>query len=42
MTFALRKAESGTPVTEVCRKMGVVKQTFYGWKKNIWASVLLN
>ena len=31
--FALRQAESGTPVSEVCRKMGVVEQTFYSWKK---------
>jgi len=34
IAFALRQAESGTPVTEVCRKMGVVEQTFYRWKKN--------
>jgi len=33
ITFALRQAESGTPVTEVCRKMGVSDQTFYRWKK---------
>ena len=26
-------AESGTPVTEVCQKMGIVEQTFYRWKK---------
>ena len=31
--FALRQAESGTPVIEVCRKMGIVEQTFYRWKK---------
>jgi putative transposase len=28
-----RKAETGTPVTEVCRKMGVSEQSFYRWKK---------
>jgi putative transposase len=33
ITFALRQAETGTPVTEVCRKMGIVEQTFYRWKK---------
>ena len=33
IVFALRQAESGTPVIEVCRKMGIVKQTFYRWKK---------
>ena len=33
MAFALRQAESGTPVPEVCRKMGISEQTFYRWKK---------
>ena len=33
VTFALRQAESGTPVPEICRKMGIVEQTFYRWKK---------
>lgn len=33
ITFALRQAETGTPITEVCRKMGIVEQTFYRWKK---------
>jgi putative transposase len=31
--FALKQAESGTSVPEVCRKMGIAKQTFYRWKK---------
>jgi len=31
--FALRQTELGTPVAEVCRKMGIVEQTFYRWKK---------
>jgi putative transposase len=31
--FSMRQAESGTPVPEVCRKMGVSEQTFYRWKK---------
>ena len=30
---ALRRAEGGTPVVEVCRKLGVSEQTFYRWKK---------
>jgi putative transposase len=34
ITFALRQAESGTPVPEVCRKMGISDQTFYRWKKS--------
>ena len=33
IAFALRQAESGTPVIEVCRKMGISEQTFYRWKK---------
>ena len=33
VAFAMRQAESGTPVPEVCRKMGIVEQTFYRWKK---------
>ena len=31
--YALRQAESGTPVVEVCRKLGVTEQTFYRWKR---------
>ena len=30
---ALCQAESGIPVLEVCRKLGVTEQTFYRWKK---------
>ena len=30
---ALRRAEAGTPVTEVCRDLGVSEPTFYRWKK---------
>lgn len=33
VAFAMRQAESGTPVPEVCRKMGIAEQTFYRWKK---------
>ena len=33
IAFALRQAESGTPVSEVIRKMGVTEPTFYRWKK---------
>lgn len=31
IAFALRQAESGTPVIEVCRKMGICEQSFYRW-----------
>jgi transposase-like protein len=33
IAFALRQAESGTPVEEICRKLGVPEPTFYRWKK---------
>jgi putative transposase len=33
IAFALRQAETGTPVQEVIRKMGICEQTFYRWKK---------
>ena len=33
IVFALKQAESGVPVEEVCRKIGVSQQTFYRWKK---------
>lgn len=33
IVHALRQAESGTPVVEVCRRIGVTEQTFYRWKR---------
>jgi putative transposase len=33
IAFALRQAENGTRVEEVCRKLGITEQTFYRWKK---------
>ncbi len=33
MAYALRQAESGVAVVEVCRKLGVTEQTFYRWKR---------
>ena len=33
IAFALRQAEAGTSVGEICRKMGVAEATFYRWKK---------
>jgi len=33
IAFALRQAASGTPITEITRKMGVTDVTFYRWKK---------
>ncbi len=31
--FALRQAEAGTAVSEICRKLGVSEPTFYRWKR---------
>jgi len=33
IAFALKQAETGTKVAEVCRKMGISDATFYNWKK---------
>ena len=33
IAFALKQAETGTPVKEVIRKLGITEQTFYRWKK---------
>ena len=33
IAFALKQAEVGTPVEEVCRKMGISDATFYNWRK---------
>ena len=31
--YALKQAESGTAVGDVCRQMGISEATFYVWKK---------
>ncbi len=33
IAFALKQAETGTRVEEVCRKFGISQATFYNWKK---------
>ena len=33
IAFALKQAELGTKVDEVCRKLGISEATFYNWKK---------
>lgn len=33
IAYALKEAETGTPITEVCRKMGISDATFYNWRK---------
>jgi putative transposase len=35
MLYTVRQAESGTPVAEVCRKLGITEQTFYKWKRRV-------
>lgn len=32
IAFALKQAELGTPISDVCRKLGVSEQTFYRWR----------
>ena len=33
IAYALRLAEGGTPVVDVCRQIGVSEATYYTWKK---------
>jgi putative transposase len=33
VAMALRQAEAGTPVGEICRKLQITEATFYRWKK---------
>lgn len=33
IVFALRQAETGVTVAEVCRKMGISEATYYNWKR---------
>jgi len=37
VAMALRQAEAGPPVGEICRKLGVSEQTFYRWEKRFGA-----
>ena len=30
---AIRQAEGGEKAAEICRKLGISKQTFYAWKR---------
>lgn len=40
IAFALKQAETGTRVEEVCRKMGISEATFYNWKKKFGGMVV--
>lgn len=33
IAIALRQGEAGTPVAEICRKLGVTEATYYRWKR---------
>jgi len=33
VAYALRQAEAGTPVADVCRQLGIAEATFYVWRK---------
>jgi putative transposase len=33
ITMALRQGEAGTPVEEICRKLGISDATYFRWKK---------
>jgi len=35
IAYALRQAESGTAVADVCRQLGISEATFYVWKKKV-------
>ena len=39
ISFALRQAESGALVSEMCRKMGISEQMFYRWKRFVGLGV---
>lgn len=33
VAYALRQADGGMPIADVCRQMGIAEATFYVWKK---------
>jgi putative transposase len=33
MVYAIRQAESGTPIGDLCLQLGVTDASFYSWKK---------
>jgi len=33
IVFAIKQAETGTKVEEVCRQLGISQATFFNWKK---------
>jgi putative transposase len=41
IVYALRQAEGGKKVSDICREMGVSQQAFYSWKRR-YAGLGLN
>lgn len=41
IAFALRQAEGGTTIEEICRKVGISESTLYRWKK-VYAGMGIN
>ena len=41
ITYALRQAEGGKKVGEICRELGISSQAFYSWKRR-YAGLGLN
>jgi putative transposase len=41
ITYALRQAEGGRKVGEICRELGISPQAFYSWKRR-YAGLGLN
>jgi hypothetical protein len=35
VAFALKQADTGTKVPEICREMGISQATFYAWRKKM-------
>lgn len=33
IAHSLRRAESGIPIAEICRELGITETTFYRWKR---------
>ncbi|GAA4518574.1 hypothetical protein GCM10023173_20510 [Sphingobacterium thermophilum] len=40
IAFAIKQAETGTCVEEVCRKMGISEATFYNWNGGLGVAEL--
>ncbi len=39
IVFALKQAELGTSVPDVCRKLGISDATFYTWRKKKYGGI---